>query len=232
MIPDAVSRALDNLSPALDDAVRGALDRYLDLLLEANQEVNLTSVRDKDEAWIRHILDSLLLLPALRTLPEGAQVLDVGSGGGLPGIPIALARPDLAITLLEATQKKAHRLEGFVLALDLPRTRVISERAETLAHRPAHRQRYQVVVTRAVARLPALLELTLPFLQKGGVLLAMKGQTAPSEIAESARALQKLGGGQVQKKKTDEGWIVRVIKEEDTKRSFPRPPGHPAKTPL
>jgi len=232
VIPDDVSRALDELKPPPDEATRAAMDRYLDLLLAANQEVNLTGIRDKDEAWVRHILDSLLLLPALRTLPEGAQVIDVGSGGGLPGIPLALARPDLAITLLEATRKKARRLEGFVEALELPRTRVLSERAETLAHRPAHRQRYQAVVTRAVARLPALLELTLPFLQKGGVLLAMKGQTAPAEIAEASRAMAKLGGGSVQKKKTDEGWIVRIIKEDDTKRSYPRPPGHPVKMPL
>ncbi len=119
-----------------------------------NERVNLTAITDPAEAWTRHILDALTLVPLMADLAEGSAVLDVGSGGGVPGIPMAIARPDLAFTLVEATQKKAAFLTAVSAALGLTNVTVLAERAEVLG--PTMRARFDVVTARAVGRLVAL----------------------------------------------------------------------------
>src|SRR5690606_12135457 len=105
---------------ALDDVAIGRLGDFLARLLAMNEQVNLTSITDPDGAWTRHALDALTLVPHLADLPAGARVLDVGSGGGVPGIPLAIARPDLRVTLVEATEKKCAFLRGVADAIGLP----------------------------------------------------------------------------------------------------------------
>ena len=220
-------------------ATHVALHRYRDLLLEANATLNLTAVRDSVEIERRHIDESLAALRALESagmLPGGAKVIDVGSGGGLPGIPLAIARPDLSVTLLEATGKKAAFLERAAKDLQLGNVRVLAARAEEAAHDPAEREAYDLATARAVAPLATLLELTLPFVRVGGALGAMKGSRAEEEIAAAGVALRRCGGGppSIVPLTADAAGVRLLIigKGAPTPPDLPRRPGMPAKRPL
>jgi 16S rRNA (guanine527-N7)-methyltransferase len=208
------------------------LRRYLDLLLEKNRALNLTAVRDRDTAWTRHILDSLTLVPFVE---ESRCLIDLGSGGGLPGIPLAIVRPDLEVALLETTGKKARFLEETGDALDLANLKVIHDRAETAGHHPAHRGVYDTVTVRALAALPVVVELALPFLRNDGRLLAMKGARLPEELP-AARAACVLLGGTVEEVHTLDAeagaCVVEIRKTDPTPDTYPRRPGLPAKKPL
>src|SRR5690606_315212 len=177
------------------------LGRYLHLLLEANKIHNLTAVTDPDQAWTRHILDSLTLMSLLDSAEgeepgadtsESRQVIDVGSGGGLPGIPLAIVRPDLRFTLLEATGKKAAFLRQAIAELGLANAQVLAERAERAGQDPEHRERYDVAVARAVGPMAVIAELTVPFVKVGGQVLLIKGQKADEELAAAKQALYLL----------------------------------------
>lgn len=236
-IPEFVRTDLDRLEIALGEEVLAALGRFLDLLLEANRRFNLTSIRDRGEAWRRHIINSLTLLPFLEDLPSGARLIDVGTGGGLPGIPIALARPDLDLVLLEATGKKAVfcRQCAAELSLDLE---VIHDRAERIGHDRAHREHYAAAVSRAIGPMREQLEYTLPLLRVGGRLLAMKGPKAREELEQAADALDILGAGELNvydayPPQFGQGSVVvAVTKRARTPGTFPRAPGTPRKSPL
>jgi 16S rRNA (guanine527-N7)-methyltransferase len=213
------------------------LERFRDLLAEA--PFNVTAVRDPSEIEQRHIGESLALARALESagrLPAGARVIDVGSGGGLPGIPLAIARPDLSVTLLEATGKKAAFLELAAQRLDLGNVRVIAARAEEVAHRPDQRECYDLATARAVAPLATLVELTLPFVRVGGALAALKGSRAEEEIAVSAVAIQRCGGGPIEVHDlADERAALRLLivpKVAPSPDELPRRSGIPAKRPL
>ncbi len=158
-------------------------------LLEWNQRFNLTAIRDPDQIESKHFLDSLACLRL--DIPELSRVLDVGAGAGLPGLPMKIARPDIKLTLLEATQKKARFLEHVASTLGLTAVEVVALRAEEFTARES----FDLVVARAVAALPSLLELTLPFCRIGGRVVAMKkGEGLEAEVAAAAHALKVLGG--------------------------------------
>jgi 16S rRNA (guanine527-N7)-methyltransferase len=213
------------------------LARYRDLLTQA--PFNVTSVRDPLEVEQRHIGESLALLRVLEStgrLPMGARVIDVGSGGGLPGIPLAIVRPDLFLTLLEATGKKAAFLEHTARSLALDNVRVLAARAEEAAHRLDQRERYDLATARAVAPLATLVELTLPFVRIGGALAALKGSRAEEEIAAAAAAVQRCGGGRVEVRSLiGENARLRLLivpKIAPIPDELPRRSGIPAKRPL
>lgn len=184
---------------------------YLARLLAMNEQMNLTAIKTPDEAWERHAFDALTLVPLLQEVNAGGRVADIGSGGGLPGIPIAIARPDLLITLVEATQKKATFLSAIAAALGLSGVTVESERAEKLTTGPL-RETFDVVTARAVARLPQLVPLTAPFVKSGGRLLLIKGQKANEELQEAARVLVKQRMRHVKTITTPTGRIVVLAK--------------------
>ena len=165
---------------------------YLELLLQANQRSNLTSITGWEEAVIKHLYDSLMLTE-FADLSKTEQILDLGSGAGLPGIPLALAYPEQKVYLLEASKKKAEFLELAINKLNLANTLVLNERAENLAHHAGHRGMYDLVVARAVAELAVLLELAAPFCRKDGIFIAYKGPHFSSELNEAERALHLLG---------------------------------------
>jgi 16S rRNA (guanine527-N7)-methyltransferase len=204
---------------------------YLAMLLETNRAFNLTAVNEPAIAWRKHILDSLSLAPSLAARPELTQIVDVGSGGGLPAIPLAIALPERHFTLLEATGKKARFLAETARALALSNVDVIAERAETFAQADG-RARFDAVTSRALARLSVLLELTLPLVRVGGLALALKGEQAEIEIEEAARALKLLGGHVSGVERTSTGTIVRIDKRGPTPAKYPRRPGEPKRMPL
>lgn len=167
------------------------LESYAEFLVEYNQHVNLTAVTDGDGILKKHFLDSLLLHELARDcFPQSAHVLDIGSGAGFPGVPLALIRPDLQITLLDSLQKRIVFLEQLREKLDcqyLP----VHGRAEEFAKNPGYRESFDVVTARAVAALPMLAELSLPYVKPGGYWLAMKSH---EEIRPALQAIRLLGG--------------------------------------
>lgn len=237
-VPETFRGDLARLELALPEAAIQTLARYVALFSETNRKFNLSATKTVEEFWPRHVLDSLTVLPGLDGLPQGTAVIDVGSGGGLPGVPLAIARPDLRFTLLEATGKKARFLEQCAAALALVNVTVVHERAEAAGQDARWRQRFDAAVTRAVGPMNVLLELTLPLLRVGGRLLAMKGPSLEQELEACGQALEVLGGGEVAvvdayPQSFEVGTVIAVIeKARPTPRAYPRLPGMPKQSPL
>jgi len=232
------------LSLPLSAAQREAFTRYRDLLLAWNRRVNLTAIVEPTEVETRHFLDSLTCAaPLLARWDDAARVpalrcVDVGSGGGFPGLPLKLVLPQLQLTLLEATAKKADFLTCLVADLGLGGVEVVCDRAEALAHSPGHRESYDVAFARALAPLPTLLELTLPFLRPAGLLVAPRKGHVGADVASAARAGETLGGGPpacipVTVPPLADGRVLVVVdKVGPTPPGYPRRAGIPAKRPL
>lgn len=190
-LPDDLDARLRALGVSLDGVATARLADYLGRLLAMNTQVNLTAITDPAEAWTRHALDALTLVPLLAELRAGASVVDVGSGGGVPGIPLAIARTDLRVTLVESTQKKAAFLSAVADALGLTNVTVRAERAEELLKMEL-RGRFDVATARAVGRVAVLAPWTVPFVKAGGRALLIKGARADEELVEAAPVLRHL----------------------------------------
>lgn len=188
--PEGFVDRLTEIGVSLDATVIARLGDYLARLLAMNEQMNLTAIREPAEAWERHVLDALALVPLLAELGPRARLVDVGSGGGLPGIPLAIALPSLRVTLVEATQKKAAFLVAAAAALELANVSVRAERAEQLVTGEL-RGAFDAVTARAVGRLATLVPLTAPFVRRGGLVLLVKGQRADEELAEARGVLAK-----------------------------------------
>ncbi|MFN4073765.1 MAG: 16S rRNA (guanine(527)-N(7))-methyltransferase RsmG, partial [Thermus sp.] len=214
-----------------------AFSRLYDLLMEANRRTNLTALRTEEEVVVKHFLDSLTLL-ALPLFQGPWRVLDLGTGAGFPGIPLKIVRPELEVTLLDATKKKVAFVSQAVEALGLKGAYPLWGRAEELAHLPEHREAYGRVVARAVAPLCVLVELGLPFVALGGYMVAQKGPRVAEELASLPKALALLGGSPptlhtlLLPVAQEERSLVVVAKEASTPARYPRRPGVPEKNPL
>lgn len=217
------------------------LQRYLELLLAANRTTNLTAITDPAAAWMKHIFDAMTLLPLLASLePEDAQtaastprVIDLGSGGGVPAIPLAIVLPAFEFTLVEATGKKVTFLRETAAALGLANVTVLQDRAERLGQdHKAHRERYDAATARALGHLAVVVELAGPLVRPGGVVLAVKGAKAEQELEESGKALGLIGLRHEQTVLTPTGRIVLLGKTIRTPRIYPRKDGEPARLPL
>ena len=181
---------LSRLGVELPDETVDRIVSFGEAVLEKNRVMNLTAITDPDQAAELHLLDSLTLLKVLPL--AGKSLLDVGTGAGFPGVPLKLAVPSLRLTLLDSLQKRMRWLEDEALpALELE-ARFLSGRAEEFAAQ--YRERFDVVTSRAVARLNLLCELCLPYVHEGGYFLAMKGAQAGEELTEAAKAIRTLGG--------------------------------------
>ncbi len=225
------------LSQTLTPEQEAQFDRYARELAVWNEQVNLTAITDPDAVRVRHFLDSLTILKAVPQV-SGARVIDVGTGAGFPGLPLRMVCPDVDLTLLEATGKKVAFLQHLLDLFKLGDVTTVNARAEDAGHDPAQRAAYDVVLARAVARLPALLEYLLPFAKVGGLCVAMKGRTARAEADDSARALSVLGG-RIRGIETfhlpgidEPHHLVIVEKVAPTPREYPRKPGIPTRKPL
>ena len=216
----------------LDATALGHLDRYRQLLLAANAQFNLTRITDPDDVELRLLADSLALAPLI---PDTAgSLLDIGSGGGVPGLPLAIVRPELRVVLLDATAKKVRFLAETAQELGLDQVEALHGRAEELARNAKHRERYDVVTARAVARLVTLVELALPFVARGGRVILPKGSAAREELIEATYAIGLLGGRALPElAQPIEGTQVVVIeKRKPTPANYPRRTGLPNKEPL
>lgn len=215
----------------------GQFSVYNEMLLDWNTRMNLTALTAPEDVAVKHIIDSLTAYDA--ALFDGARTLiDVGTGAGLPGIPLAVYAPQLTVTLLDSLNKRVRFLTEVTAAMGLQNVRCIHARAEEAARTAEHRAAYDIVVSRAVARLPVLLEYTLPFVRVGGTLLALKGRAYAEEQKEARRAAGVLGGGRITARPVhlpgldDVRAILTVTKERQTPAAYPRGGGAPARRPL
>jgi 16S rRNA (guanine527-N7)-methyltransferase len=214
-----------------------AFNRYRQLLLEWNSVHNLTAIREPEEIRVKHFLDSLSLVLVLRgKIP--ARMVDVGTGAGFPGLVVKILYPQVQLTLIESVSKKLEFCQLVVEALDLEEVTFLHERAEKAGCEPQHRETYDLAVARAVATLPVLAEYLLPLVRRGGMVVAMKGETAPAEAHSAEHAIQLLGG-HLRKLLpitlpgvAEERYLVIIDKQAPTPQGYPRRTGIPNKRPL
>lgn len=230
------AKALFDVAMGTDQA--NALATYQEILLDWNaNRMNLTAITEPSSVMVRHFLDSLSIVRVIG-FDAGDRLIDVGTGAGFPGLVLAIVFPQLDVTLLDATKKKLNFLDHVIETLCLGNVRTLHLRAEDAGNDKAHRERYDIVTARAVARLPVLSEYLLPLAKLGGYCIAMKGETAQQELEDSQRALYVLGGEAmpvvpVQLPDVEQThYLVTIQKKGKTPRAYPRKAGIPNKQPI
>ncbi len=224
----------EQLGVQLDDSKAASLFEYKRILLEWNEKMNLTAIKEEQEFIIKHFVDSLSILPLLGNV---RSLIDVGTGAGFPGIPLKIAQPLLEIVLLDSLEKRIGFLKAVISELKLDGITAVHLRAEDAGMSLLHREKYDAAVARAVASLPILLEYCLPLVKTEGIFIAMKGSST-EEIADSKKALELLGGKIEEVKEfilpgsNMKRSIIIVRKLRQTPTKYPRKAGKPSKQPL
>jgi len=237
---ETLKSAAKELGLELSPAQLEQFASYYQELIDWNQRVNLTAVTAYEEVQLKHFLDSLTVVLALPAQATGKnlRIIDVGTGAGLPGIPLKIVFPSIELTLLEATSKKAAFLRHIVQEFGLDDVEIVVGRAEEVAREPQYREKFDIVLSRAVAALPTLVELALPFCAVGGSFIAQKKGDIDDEISRAGRAIGILGGSLREVRRValsslpDERCLVIIDKLSPTPENYPRRPGIPAKRPL
>ncbi|EHQ92370.1 16S rRNA (guanine(527)-N(7))-methyltransferase RsmG [Desulfosporosinus youngiae] len=210
------------------------LCQFGDLLLEWNQKLNLTRITDPQDVILKHFIDSMVLSKFI----QGNRFADLGTGAGFPGIPLKILRPELSVVLVDSLKKRLDFLDMVIKKLNLKKVITVHARAEDFGRDSHYRGYFDTVSSRAVARLPILLEFALPVLKVNGLFLAAKGLQADQELAESEKALKILGGicegiehfnlGE----NAEHRAVLLIRKEIQTPSQFPRKAGTPNKNPI
>ncbi len=215
----------------MTDEQADKFEKYYQILIEYNQKFNVTAITERQDVYKKHFIDSLLGVDKIR----GKRLIDIGSGGGFPAIPIKIMMENLSVTLVEATGKKCEFLKAVIHELNLTDIEVINDRAELLVKKDGFRESFDVCTARAVARLNTLSEYCMPFVKVGGNFIAYKGN-AEEEINESKNAIHLLGGKIVDNKLIDffgaKRQIVVIEKIKNTDLKYPRGNGKERKNPL
>ena len=206
--------------------------KYMNSIIEKNQFINLTSITEPKEFVIKHFIDSLVVSNYI----EGNKVLDIGTGAGFPGVPLAINSLDKSFVLIDSVNKKLDVIRGTIKELDINNIEVIHSRAEDLANNEKYREKFDVVVSRAVANLTTLVEYMLPFVKVGGICICMKGPNYENEVDEARKAISILGG-KIEKVlnldiEGNERNIIFIRKNSSTPTKYPRGQGKPLKEPI
>ena len=230
-----LKQKLNEFNIEISDNQLEKFDKYMQLLLEWNEKINLTAIIEPDEVKIKHFLDSLTVL---KYINDEDKVIDIGTGAGFPGIPLKIMKPDAKITLLDSLNKRINFLNLVIEELELKNIEAIHGRAEEFARNKLYREKYDVAVSRAVANLSTLTEYMLPFVKVGGRCICMKGANLKEELDKAKNAIQELGGKTeiidnfYLSNNDNERNILIIKKIKETKSKYPRKAGIPSKEPL
>lgn len=231
---DLLKEELKNLSIDISDIQAEQFYTYMDLLVAWNKKINLTAITEANEIIIKHFIDSLIIS---KYLQEGKNVMDIGTGAGFPGIPLKIINKDIHIDLVDSLNKRITFLNEVIIKLELKNINAIHSRAEDLARIVKYREKYDIVVSRAVARLNILLEYMMPFVKVGGVCICMKGSNI-EELEESKKAIDILGGKiekveEINLPNTDiKRHNIIIKKVKNISNEYPRKAGIPSKNPI
>ena len=184
---------IETLQEKYGEETAAKLLSYLDLVLERNQHINLTAVRDRDEAIVKHVLDSLAICD-LSEYKSAKTVIDVGTGAGFPGALLAIVSPEKEFTLLDSTLKRLRVIDEFAEALDIQNLKTVHARAEEINRKVEYSGAFDLCVSRAVANLDTLSKWCLPFVRKGGRFIAYKGDNYMDELEQASGTIKRLGG--------------------------------------
>jgi len=214
--------------------------RYLELLVQWNQKINLTSLKTPREIIIKHFLDSISCVKVISKYidTEGIRVIDVGAGAGFPGMPIKIICPSIRLSLLEARKKKSVFLEKIIGEMNFQQVEILNGRAETFGKGANHREKYNIAISRAVARLNVLSEYCLPLVRVGGLFVAQKGRSYKEETEKSLKTVQVLGGELIGVENVripfinQERYLLVIKKIKETPSEYPRKAGLHQKRPL
>ncbi|WP_428910280.1 16S rRNA (guanine(527)-N(7))-methyltransferase RsmG [Niallia sp. Krafla_26] len=212
-------------------------ESYYETLVEWNEKMNLTAITEKEDVYLKHFFDSVTA-GFYYDFNRPLKICDVGAGAGFPSIPIKIAFPTIKVTIVDSLNKRINFLQHLADGLKLENVQFIHDRAETFGHLPEHRESYDVVTARAVARMSVLSELCLPLVKKGGVFIAMKGAGGGEELQAGNKAISLLGG-QVKESysftlpvEESERNIYIIEKVKSTPKKYPRKPGTPNRSPI
>ena len=214
--------------------------RFLELLVQWNQKINLTSLKTPREIIIKHFLDSISCVKVINKYSdtEGINIIDVGAGAGFPGMPIKIICPLIRLSLLEARKKKAVFLEKIIGEMNFQQVKILNGRAETFGKGADYREKYDIAISRAVARLNVLSEYCLPLVKVGGLFIAQKGRSYKEETDKGLKAVQSLGGELIGVESVripfinQERYFLVIKKIKHTSSKYPRKEGLPQKRPL
>ena len=226
-----------NLKLPYSEDIENKFVLYRDLLKEWNQKINITSIEDDEEIYLKHFIDSVLLLNK-DNMNENKKIIDVGTGGGFPGLPLKIINDNFEVTLLDSLRKRIDFLKEVSNVLNLKNVKLIHGRAEDFGQNKEYRENYDICVSRAVAPLNVLSEYCIPFVKVGGYFAAYKSDNISQEITNSDKAIRELGGKtkEIREISIPGADIIRKIviieKIETTKAKYPRKAGKPSKDPL
>lgn len=234
---DNFRKSLEQLQIELTDKQIRQFLQYYEILIEWNSFMNLTGITEYNEVVNKHFIDSLSLIKVL-DVSESANVLDMGTGAGFPGIPLKIAFPNLKIVLLDSLNKRIKFLNEVILRLNLENITAIHGRAEDFGKNPLYREQFDLVVSRAVANLTTLSEYCIPYVKKDGYFISYKSGTIQEELEQSKRAI-KILGAKLTKVETFilpeteiERSLVMIQKKKETPNIYPRSAGKPSKEPI
>ena len=202
--------------------------KYMNLLIEWNEKMNLTAITEPKEIILKHFIDSLTIL---KYIDDNAKLVDVGTGAGFPGVPLSIMNPTLKITLVDSLNKRLIFLQEVVKELNLKNIEIVHARAEEFGQNKNYREKFDIATSRAVANLTTLAEYDLPFIKKGGQMIAMKGFEIDEELQNAEKAINILGGKIKEVNKftlidtpglVDNGNVLNYVKEEMVKKLIPK----------
>ncbi|GAB6179187.1 16S rRNA (guanine(527)-N(7))-methyltransferase RsmG [Desulfotomaculum defluvii] len=232
-----LKKAADEIGLVLLEDQIHSFNTYYELIIDWNKKINLTAITEPREVAVKHFIDSLTCLNTIQITPH-AKILDIGTGAGFPGIPLKIFRPDLSITLMDSLNKRVTFLNEVINNLGLTEIRALHDRAEDFGQKKEHREKYDYVISRAVARLAVLSEYCLPCVKLGGYFISQKGPDIVDELNEAKKAIHILGGSLENTHKLElpiikDGRSLIVIKKDKlTPSEYPRKAGTPAKKPI